>query len=322
MSISNSKPFKLLLLTSFIWALSFPVIKASLQYLPPIPLLWYRLSLASLIFAPLALYGWKTSGEYLSLRRTALITFLGLSGPIASLTLLYLGMNLTYASRAILIMSLNPLITSIILNWFNRQNNKISFATIIALTGLVAIVSEPLLTNGAPDYSRFSGNLLVLSAGVAWAVYTWASKIKYAKNIQRNSPITQMTLAFLGGAMALLPIVYFMNPKYVLAPLTLTLNPKPLLYGILYLSLVSSVLGFITFEAAAKLVKPIIASRFFYLQAIFGIPISVFFLKEPLSLVFLAATGIITLGIIRRENENRHTSPILSGSSSNLRLRK
>lgn len=322
MSISNSKPLKLLFLTSLIWAISFPVIKASLQYLPPLPLLWYRLSLASLIFIPLALYGWKTTGEYLSLRRTVLITFLGLTGPIASLTLLYLGMNLTYASRAVLIMSLNPLITSIILKWFNRQNNKVSLATITALTGLAAIVSEPLWTTGRADYHRLLGNLLVLSAGFAWAVYTWASKIKYAKNIQRNSPITQMALAFLGGTMALTPIVYFMNPNYILAPLPFTLNPKPLLYGILYLSLISSVMGFITFEAAAKLIKPIIASRFFYLQALFGIPISIFFLKEPLSLAFLAATGIITLGIIWRENENRHTSTILSGSSGNLRMRK
>lgn len=322
MSISNSKPLKLLLLTSLIWGISFPAIKASLQYLPPIPLLWYRLSLASLIFVPLAFYGWKASGEYLSFRRTILITFLGLAGPMASLTLLYLGMNLTYASRAVLIMSLNPLITSLILSWFNRQNNKISLGTITALAGLGALVTEPLWANGGTDFSMLLGNLLVLSAGIAWAAYTWLSKIKYAKNIQRNSPITQTALAFLGGAMALTPIVYFMNPNYILAPLTFTLNPRPLLYGILYLSLISSVLGFITFEAAAKLIKPIIASRFFYLQALFGVPVSIFFLKEPLSLVFLTATGIITLGIIRRENENRHTSTILSGSSSNLRLRK
>jgi drug/metabolite transporter (DMT)-like permease len=322
MSINDNKPLKLLFLTSLIWGISFPVIKASLQFLPPLPLLWYRLSIASIIFVPLALYGWKSSGEYLSLRRTALITFLGLSGPIASLTLLYLGMNLTYASRAVLIMSLNPLITSIILKWFNRQNNKVSLATVIVLSGLAAVVSEPLWTSGLPDYSRFTGNLLVLSAGAAWAIYTWASKIKYAKNIQRNSPITQMALAFLGGTVALAPMVYFMNPNYILTPLSFTLTPKLLLYGILYLSVISSVMGFMTFEAAAKLVKPIIASRFFYLQAIFSIPSAIFFLKEPLSLVFLVATGIITLGIIRRENENKHTSTILSGSSSNLRLRK
>jgi drug/metabolite transporter (DMT)-like permease len=334
MSIFNSKPFKLLFLTSLIWAISFPVIKASLQYLPPLPLLWYRLSIASLVFIPLALYGWKTTGEYLSFRRTILITFLGLAGPIASLTLLYLGMNLTYASRAVLIMALNPLITALILNWFNRQNSKVSppaslretlragLATIIALIGLAAVISEPLWASDGPDYSRFSGNLLVLSAGIVWAVSTWASKIKYAKNIQQNSPITLMALAFLGGTMALTPIVYYMNPNYILSPLSFILTTKVLLYGILYLSLISSVMGFMTFEAAAKLVKPITASRFLYLQAIFGVPISIFFLKEPLSIAFLAAAGIITFGIIGRENENRHTSSILSASDSNLRLRK
>jgi len=322
-AINNRKPLQLLFLTGLIWGISFPVIKISLQFLPPLPLLWYRLSIASLIFVPLALYSWKTSGEYLSFRRTILITLLGLSGPIASLTLLYLGMNLTYASRAVLIMSLNPLITSMILSWFNRQNNKVSLATITTFAGLIAVVSEPLWTNGTPNYSRFTGNLLVLSAGIVWALSTWASKIKYAKNIQRNSPITLMALAFLGGTMALTPVVYFMNPNYILTPLSFfTLNPKILLYGILYLSLISSVMGFMTFEAAAKLVKPLTASRFLYLQALFGIPISIIFLREPLNLSFLAAAGIITLGIIGRENENRHTSSILSGSDSNLRLRK
>ena len=322
MSINDNKPLKLLFLTSLIWGISFPVIKASLQYLPPLPLLWYRLGLASLIFVPLALYSWKTSGEYLSFRRTILITILGLSGPVASLTLLYLGINLTYASRAVLIMSLNPLITSIILNWFNRQNNKVSWTNFVAVIGLIVVIFEPLWLQGNPNYSRFTGNLLVLSAGIAWAVSTWLSKIKYAKNIQRNSPITLMALAFLGGTMALTPIVYFMNPNYILAPLSFTLTPKLLLYGILYLSLISSVMGFMTFEAAAKLVKPMIASRFLYMQALFGIPVAILFLGEPLNLAFLAAAGIITLGIIRRENENRHTSSILSGSSGNLRLRK
>lgn len=322
MSISNSKPFKLLFLTGLIWAISFPVIKASLQYLPPLHLLWYRLSLASLIFVPLAFYGWKTNGEYLSLRRTVLITFLGLTGPIASLTLLYLGMNLTYASRAVLIMSINPLIASMILDRFNRQNNKMSLGTITAIAGLGALIAEPLWSNGEGGYSRLLGNLLVLSASVAWAAYIWLSKIKYAKNIQKNSPITQAALAFLGGAMALTPIVYFINPSYLLSPLSFTLNPRLLFYGIMYLALISSVMGFITFEAAAKLVKPLTASRFLYLQAVLGIPISIFYLKEPLSLAFLAAAGIITLGIIWRENENRHTSTILSTSGSNLRLRK
>jgi len=320
-SFNNKKPLQLLFLTSLIWGISFPVIKASLQFLPPLPLLWYRLSIASLIFVPLALLAWKNSGEYLSLRRTVLITLLGLSGPIASLVLLYLGMNLTYASRAVLIMSLNPLITSMILNWFSRKINKISWATLAAATGLIIVILEPLLA-GTPNYSRFTGNLLVLSAGIAWAISTWASKIKYAKNIQRNSPITLMALAFLGGTMALTPVVYFMNPNYILAPLSFTLNPKILLSGILYLSLISSVMGFMTFEAAAKLVKPLIASRFLHLQALFGIPISILFLKEPLSLAFLAAAGIITLGIIGRENENKHPSSILSGSGGNLRLRK
>lgn len=263
-----------------------------------------------------------------------MITFLGLTGPIASLTLLYLGMNLTYASRAVLIMSINPLITSIILNWFNRQNNKVSppaslretlragLGTITAIAGLAALIAEPLWANGEGGYSRLLGNLLVFSASIAWAVYTWLSKIKYAKNIQQNSPITQTALAFLGGTMALTPIVYFMNPSYILSPLSFALNPRLLFYGIMYLALISSVLGFITFEAAAKLVKPLTASRFLYLQAILGVPISIFYLKEPLSLAFLAVAGIITLGIIRRENENRHTSSILSASGSNLRLRK
>ena len=323
MSFNNKKPLQLLFLTGLIWGISFPVIKASLQFLPPLPLLWYRLSLASLIFIPLALYGWKNSGEYLSFRRTALITLLGLSGPIASLILLYLGMNLTYASRAVLIMSLNPLITSVIINWFNRKTtNKIPFAALAAAAGLIIVIFEPIWLTDNPDYSQVTGNLLVLLAGIVWAASTWASKIKYAKNIQRNSPITLMALAFLGGAMALAPIVYFMNPNYILAPLSFTLNPKILLYGILYLSLISSVMGFMTFEAAAKLVKPLIASRFLHLQALFGIPISILFLKEPLSLAFLVAAGIITLGILRRENENKNTSSILSGSNSNLRLRE
>lgn len=318
MTALAKKPLELLVITVLAWGISFPVIKATLANISPLPFLWYRLVLASLFLTPLVFHAWKISGEYLSIRRTLLLTFLGLIGPVLSLILLYLGMNLTMASRAVVLMSISPIITRLTLKLFgiNRQSvNPIGLLAVIS--GIIVILAEPLFNASRIDFAgSVTGNILVLMSALTWALYTVIAKVKFAKNIEKNSPVTMLALSFLAGAALLTPLVYWQNPRIILAPLD-SLD-KAVIPGVLYLALISSILGFMTFDAAVKLVGPKLSSRFLYLQPLIAVPIALLWLGEPLSMIFLSGAGIIAIGVYLYEV---NPSDLLSRNRRYLRLR-
>lgn len=284
------------------WGVGFVAIKFGLSFISPIEFLLYRLSIATVFFVPLALYAWRSSREYLSLRRAALLTVLGLSGPILSLVLLYLGMASSLASRAVLIMGANPLLTVVLLTLARGKSVSAQkqLGLLVAMIGLFLLVSEPFLVrNQHIQFINAFGSLLVLGAAIAWSGYTVVSTRTFRKQTKKNSPITATALAFLGGTAALIPIVYSTHPQTILHPIS-SLDPR-VIPAVLYLAVVSSILGFAAFDAGTKLIGPDISRKFLYFQPLVAIPLAILFLREPLTTPFLLGAGIIAAGVYLSE---------------------
>lgn len=298
MTDTQKKPLELLTIAVVFWGVSFVAIKFGLSFISPIEFLLYRLSIATFFFVPLALYAWRSSGEYLSLRRAALLTVLGLSGPILSLVLLYLGMASSLASRSVLIMGANPLLTVLLLTLAKGKSvsTQKQLGLLVAMIGLLLVVSEPFLVqNQRIQFINAFGNLLVVGAAIAWSGYTVVSTMTFRKQTKKNSPITATALAFLGGTAALIPIVYSTHPQTILHPIS-SLDPR-VIPAVLYLAIVSSILGFAAFDAGTKLIGPDVSRKFLYFQPLVAIPLAIFFLGEPLTIPFLLGAGIIALGV-------------------------
>ena len=305
MTNSEKKPLQLLLISIVIWGVSFPVIKYGLRFIAPLEFLWYRFALASIVLVPLAILGWKTTNEYLSIKRAVLLSGLGLAGIGGSLTLLYFGMDLTLASRAVLILSVNPLMTALLSGIIVKKipANLIK-GCLIASIGLTIIIAEPLFsTNTQIATASVRGNLLVVASALIWTVYSIAKKIYFEKQTLKTSPATATALAFLASTAVITPVVYSTYPDILAYPTTLV-DPQ-VVSSLLFLGIVSSILGFITFEAGRKIIGSEKAGRFLFLQPVVGIPLAILWLGEPLTFPFLLGAGIIAAGVFLAEKSTK-----------------
>ena len=71
--------------------------------------------------------------------------------------------------------------------------------------------------------------------------------------------------------------------------------------GISYMAIFSGILAYIFFQKGLKNLKASESAIFYYLQPLFGIPISIAFLQEKVSLLFVIGSIIIILGIYLAE---------------------
>ncbi len=289
------KALSLLLVTALVWGISFPVIKYTLRFIDPLALLSYRFWLAALVLVPLAYVGWRSSGEHLSWRRAALLSLLGLGGTVLAIVLLYFAMNLSPVSQVVVLLSMNPIYIKLILAADRRIKlvGKQKFGILAAIIGAGILVTE-----------NVPGGLLAAAAALAWAQYVVLSKFVFKKNTEKNSPMSLMALSNLAGAVALLPVLALLGPGFLSSPLAfLDSRAVP---GIFYLGVISTILGFVSYESAAKLIKPQAASAIVYLQPLVAVPLAVWLLGETLTPIFWVGAGIITFGILLTEFQSKH----------------
>ena len=280
----------LLAVTAIVWGISFPVIKYTLRFIDPLALLSYRFWLAAVVLVPLAYVGWRSTGEHLSLRRAALLSLLGLGGTVLSLVFLYFAMNLSPLSQVVVLLSMNPIYIKLILAIDKRISltNKQKLGILVAIIGAGILVSE-----------NVPGGLLAVAAALAWAQYVVMSKFVFKKNTAKNSPMSMMALSNLAGAIALLPVLALLAPESLASPFS-SLDPKAVI-GVFYLGVISTILGFISYESTAKLVKPQAASVVVYLQPLIAVPLAMWLLGETLTPLFPIGAGIIALGVLLTE---------------------
>jgi drug/metabolite transporter (DMT)-like permease len=142
-------------------------IKVSLQGVGPLTAAGLRFGLASLAIGLWA----HTTGEPLRVPPNRTRALLILSAIfVVQLGLFYLGLNLTYASRAILVSNLMPFILLILAHYFipgDRITGRKVVGMVLGFSGLLFVVLEKP-TSGVGGLR--AGDLLVLGSAGLWAV--------------------------------------------------------------------------------------------------------------------------------------------------------
>lgn len=288
------KVMSLLLVTAVVWGASFPVIKYTLRFVDPLALLSYRFWLAAAVLVPLAYVGWRSSGEHLSWRRAALLSVLGLGGTVLAIGLLYFAMNLAPVSQVVMLLSINPIYIKLIL----AADKRIKLTDKQKIGILTAIIGAGILV-----WENFVGGLLAVASALAWAEYVVLSKFVFKKNTEKNSPMSMMALSNLAGAVVLIPVLGLLKPEFLSGPIA-SLDSRAVA-GVFYLGIVSTILGFVSYESAAKLIKPQTAGMVVYFQPLIAVPLAVLFLGEILTPLFLVGAGIISFGILLTEFQRK-----------------
>lgn len=181
-----------------LWGGSYPAIKATQAFFPPLAFATFRCTVAAAVLLAVA---WGSGALRVALgpRDWGLVVLLALLGNTLFHALMVTGVHHTSPAHAAVLVAFSPLFAVLLARVLlgeplgARRLSGIG----LALVGVVVIV-----TRGGAGTASWLGDLLSLGASLAWALYTVIGKPVLA----RASPLAVTTWATFLGALPLLPL--------------------------------------------------------------------------------------------------------------------
>lgn len=194
-----------LLVTVLIWGMNFPIIKVALGPMPPFVVNALRFIVSAVVLG--GVHAWQARGRpgafWAPVREHGrTILWLGLLGYVGYQFLFIIGVDATSAGSAALIIASAPVWTAVFARTLGFEHLPLGawggLALSLAGTALVVFAGA-----GATDFSQDSlfGNVLMLTAALAWAGYTVLSRPVLATDVSATG------LAFF-GIVAALPFLW------------------------------------------------------------------------------------------------------------------
>lgn len=302
---NHCKAYIALLITTAIWGFAGPVIKYTLQFVPPFTFLYYRFLVASLAILPFFL--WYLRYNRVKLGDLPKLTLLAVLATTVNLSLIFLGYDRTTALDGTLISALTPIFIVIGGALFLKENvtpiEKLGLT--IAVAGTVITIVQPLLEKAAFAQQNLIGNLLVLASGIEWAAFTLIAK----DDLKKHPPFLITAWASFIGLITFIPLAFFENPNvFGSAQIKAILNTSGALLGISYMAILSYLLAYFTYHLGLKLIEASEAALFSYLQPMFAAPLAVFWLGEKITTPFITGAVIIFIGVLLTEYKPKKLS--------------
>lgn len=278
----------LLLLAPLFMASNIVIGRAAMEVIPPIGLAFWRWVLAFLMLLPFAWSGLRRHRPTL-LRQWRLLLLLGLLGMAMSGSFVYLGLQTTTATNAGLIYAGSPIMIVLFSALFLGERLTLLRAVgiVLSLSGVVTV-----LTHGAPETLlslRFhAGDLWVLAAATAWAVYSVTLK----RDSLALPTMTVFAAVAAGGVLCLLP--FYLLETALGAPVRPT---GPAMLSIFGVALFASVLSYSCYQKGIALVGPSRAGPFLYLMPIYAALLAVLLLGESFQSHHAIGLALILPGI-------------------------
>jgi drug/metabolite transporter (DMT)-like permease len=194
------------------------------------------------------------------------------------------------ASRAALIIALNPAITiaisAFVLN--ERLSLRRWMGVLVALLGVGIVVSKGEITSFSSGGVGM-GELFMFAAVTSWALYTIIGR----KVLGGLSPLAATNYAALWGTLML---------GLVAAPSFDTLHPTQfdgrMIASLAYLGVLGTAVAFVWYYMSVKKVGASTTSIFNNLVPVFGVAISVFVLGEELLVSMLVGGAVTIVGVL------------------------
>jgi drug/metabolite transporter (DMT)-like permease len=274
-------------LAASMWGGMYVVSKYVLEYIPPLTLVWLRYIIAFVfLFAILKMVQFKNK-QYESIKKKDwfLIAWIGFIGYFVSISLQFIGTNLSDAHTGALITSATPAFI-VIFAWIVLKEvltvRKV-LAMVLATIGVVIVIGMD--TNVG---SNFIGSVILVGAAVTWALLS--VYVKLASN--RLSSLTITTYAVLFA-------LIFTTPAFVweLRASDVYYQDLLIILGVIYLGVVSTAGAFFLWNKGMELMDAGIGSLFFFFQPIVGSFLGWALLKEELGVNFFVGGIFIVLGV-------------------------
>lgn len=180
-----------LLLMALIWGLNFPVIKVSLDQIPPLAFNALRFPLGALAVYLIL----RTQGPIILPHRRdwARVVFLGILGNLVYQAFFIFGLAGTFAGNASILLATTPIWTLGLstVRGHERPASQVWIGVLATLSGMVLVVLGGTRDVGFRG-TTLKGDLLMVGAAVVWSLYTVGSR----RLIQTygSLPVTAWTL--------------------------------------------------------------------------------------------------------------------------------
>jgi drug/metabolite transporter (DMT)-like permease len=285
-------PYAAVTFAHLIWGVNFIVAKLTLQEIPPMSLAFLRFVIAIFLILPFLIFEkdktrlQKNDLPWIFLSGTLMITL--------NIGLFYMGLERTDAVTAAILTMVIP-VSSVFLGWiFLKEKVYIInlFGIFLGLIGASLILGLPLIFLGVRAFSPevMVGNLLIIISSICWVSGAIISKKKLAK----YSPLTITTTIFVIGVLTfLIPAAseYLHNPEWIFKVTYLGI------FGVLFISVASSISAFFLFEWGLKKIGIIKADLFQYIEPVIATALGILLLNEQIGFMFIIGSVLVILGV-------------------------
>lgn len=277
-------------LVVIIWGTTFVSTKVLIQHgLGPIEIMFYRFLLAYfclLMVSHKRLWADKWKDEFM-------LMLSGLTGGTFYFIAENTALGITQASNVALLVCTTPIFTALLLHWIFKEplRRNMIIGSIIALIGVGLVVfSGSVLLQINP-----LGDFLSIMAALMWAVYCLI-----LKPLGKKYPTAFITRkVFLYSVISLL--VYFLfDPLQV--KIEVLFHPVVTL-NLLFLGIVASMLCFIAWNAAVKVLGPSRTANYIYVQPFSTLVLSSIILSEIITFASMIGALCIIGGVYLAEKE-------------------
>ena len=211
------------------------------------------------------------------------------------------GETYTTGTEASILTSTSPIVVFLITIIFlqKRFSVKHIFGILIGFSA-VSLVIFTETSSSLPGDNPLLGNSLIMLAVLAYGSYTVLLKQfihKFDSEEEKPSSLAIITWVSLFGSVIIFPVAFIFHPSYVSLQAFIDI-PIRIWLGIVYLSIFSTVIGFVLYVEGVKLLDPNKAVIFVNIIPIVGIFLSAMFLGEYINpFIHLGALFLIFISI-------------------------
>ena len=278
----------------FFWGGTFVAGKWAVGEVPPFFVAALRFAIASVLLWALVAWRFRVRGDRFPVpagwaQWTGLFS-LGLTGVFLYNFVFLTGLSWTSATNGSLIVAFNPMLTAVLSAlWLKERFRSVQAGgLLLALLGVGVVITRGSIAV-MRSLSFNPGDLLMLGAPLAWALYTILGK----KVLACFPPLVATAYAALFGTLLLLPAA-------ALEGSLLSGVHRLTVYGwisVLQLALLGTVAGFVWWYEGVELLGASRAAVFVNLVPLFGVLLSALILSESLEVSQLAGGILVVLGV-------------------------
>jgi drug/metabolite transporter (DMT)-like permease len=311
------------LVTNLIWGAAGPVIKYTLDYIPPFTFLFLRFLIASLVLLPYTII--KLHEVKVPAKDFFNLFLLGIFSQTA-IILVFVGLKYTTSLDSTIISIITGALTLYAGHYFYKEKVSKSLKIGVAITfiGTLVVILEPYFTAGQDTASvneRMLGNILVFLYNLTWVIYVIWSKMSMGEPSKllkktlsfihikpmskKYSPALIVAITMYVGLITMVPLALMENTGYF-GPVSFNLASLDIrgVLGLFYMALFSSIVAYFLNQWALEHGKVSDSVVISYLGPIFAFPVAFFLLGEMPNTSLLIGTVIVVAGVVIAEAGN------------------